>query len=257
MGGRSTAPREPTCDALQFRPKNTGAVGTALAPEAGPGTPHFLEGPHRRATDPSGRPLSGLADGSLHQRPFLTHLLSQRNCGSPPAQGQPPPTHRVWTSSLARGAPAPPPRQAGCTPGRHAFSFMGPGLAPQVCLRGTLRPTCTLSSSPDWLLRATSSLLGRGDPRPLPTAYRRPPLALLPKGRAPGQQMGPHTHTLDGRDGRRPRRGLPAGTRTRCSSWFFSSSWASICRSLSSMLPCLSSACRPRTASAPLTVTLS
>lgn len=36
------------------------------------------------------------------------------------------------------------------------------------------------------------------------------------------------------------------GTRTRCSSWFLSSSWASIWRSLSSMLPCLSSACGQR-----------
>ena len=40
----------------------------------------------------------------------------------------------------------------------------GPGLAPQVCLRGTLEATCTLRSSPDWLLRATSSLLGCGGP---------------------------------------------------------------------------------------------
>ena len=70
--------------------------------------------------------------------------------------------------------------------------------------------------------------------------------------------MGPHTHTLGSRDGSgrerwcRPRRSLPVSTRTRCSSWFFSSSWASICRSLSSMLPCLSSACRPRTGSVPL-----
>ena len=46
-------------------------------------------------------------------------------------------THRVWTSGLACGTPAPRPRQAGSTPGHHAFSFMGPGLAPQVCLRGS------------------------------------------------------------------------------------------------------------------------
>ena len=73
-------------------------------------------------------------------------------------------------------------------------------------------------------------------------------------GGCPDQQMGPHRHTLDARDGSGgerqcwpppkprllPRRRLPVSTGTRCSSLFFSSSWASIWRSLSSMLLCLS-----------------
>ena len=73
-------------------------------------------------------------------------------------------------------------------------------------------------------------------------------------GGCPDQQMGPHRHTLDARDGSGgerqcwpppkprllPRRRLPISTGTRCSSLFFSSSWASIWRSLSSMLLCLS-----------------
>ena len=54
-----------------------------------------------------------------------------------------------------------------------------------------------------------------------------------------------------------PRRHLPVSTGTHCSSLFFSSSWASIWHSLSSMLPCLSPACWPRTVSAPLATTLS
>lgn len=39
-------------------------------------------------------------------------------------------------------------------------------------------------------------------------------------------------------------RQMSAWPRTRCSSWFFSSSCASIWHNCSSMLPCLSSACR-------------
>ena len=67
MGVRTTAPWEPACEALQARPKNTGAVGTVLTPEAGPGTAfHFLDGPHHRVANPSGKPLSGLGDASLH-----------------------------------------------------------------------------------------------------------------------------------------------------------------------------------------------
>ena len=106
-------------------------------------------------------------------------------------------------------------------------------------------------------------------PWPLPTACGQPPLALLRRKWVPDQQMGTHTHTLGGGDGgggerqrwpppkpRLPRRRrLPGSTRTCGSSLF--SSWASIRRSLSSMLPCLSSACRPRTASAPLASPLS
>ena len=90
-------------------------------------------------------------------------------------------------------------------------------------------------------------------------------------GGCPDQQMGPHTHMLGGRDGSGrerqrwplpklrlpPRRHLPVSTGTRCSSLFSSSSWASIWHSLSSMLPCLSSVCRPKTASAPFSTTLS
>ena len=109
MGVRTTAPWEPACEALQARPKNTGAVGTVLTPEAGPGTAfHFLDGPHHRVANPSGKPLSGLGDASLHGHPFLMRLLSRRSCSPPPAQEQPPL------------------RQAGRTHGCHAFGFLGP-----------------------------------------------------------------------------------------------------------------------------------
>ena len=37
MGVRTMAPWEPACEAPQFRPKNTGMVGTVLTREAGPG----------------------------------------------------------------------------------------------------------------------------------------------------------------------------------------------------------------------------
>ena len=86
MGVRTTAPWEPTCEALQSRPKNTAMVGTVLTPEAGPGNPlHFLDGLYRCVASPSGKPVSGLSDESLHHRSFLVRLLSQHNFRSPPA----------------------------------------------------------------------------------------------------------------------------------------------------------------------------
>ena len=59
-----------------------------------------------------------------------------------------------------------------------------------------MRSTCIPSSSPDWLVRASSSLFECGEAWLLPTAYGRPPLALLPRRWVPGSADGAtHAHT--------------------------------------------------------------
>ena len=69
MGVRTNSPWEPASEALQARPKNTGVVGIAPTPEAGPGTPfHFMGGPRHRVASPSGKPLSG----SVTRAPMVT-----------------------------------------------------------------------------------------------------------------------------------------------------------------------------------------
>ena len=100
-----------------------------------------------------------------------------------------------------------------------------------------------LSSSPAWLVRATSVLLERGDP-PAPAHHR----GASTSGPAPevgclDQQTGPHPHTGPQRQERR-RKAAPARPAASPAH-----------TPLSSMLLGLSPACRPRTASAPLATT--
>ena len=121
---------------------------------------------------------------------------------------------------------------------------MGPRLAPLGLSEGQLGgpPVSQAAPRTGWSEQQAASL-NVGKPWPCSQG-----------GGCPDQQMGPHRHTLDARDGSGrerqcwpppkprllPRRRLPVSTGTRCSSLFFASSWASIWRSLSSMLLCLS-----------------
>ena len=98
---------------------------------------------------------------------------------------------------MACGTPAPRPRQAGSTPGHHAFSFMGPGLAPSGLSEGQLGgpPVSQAAPRTGWSEQQAASL-NVGTPWLLPTAYGRPPLALLPRRWVPGSADGAtHAHT--------------------------------------------------------------
>ena len=153
------------------------------------------------------------------------------------------------------------------TPGHQWASGWHPG----VCLRGTRKVQLYPEQLPGLAVQSNKQPLwtwGRPGSCPPPMGDHLWPCSR--GGGCPDQQMGPHMHTLGGREGSGgerqrwpppkprlpPKRRLPVSTGTRCSS-LFSSSWASIWHSLFSMLPWLSPACPPRTASAPLSTTLS
>lgn len=132
---------------------------------------------------------------------------------------------------------------------------MGPRLAPLGLSEGQLGgpPVSQAAPRTGWSEQQAASL-NVGKPWLLPTAYGRPPLALLPRRWVPGSADGAtQAHTrCQRRDWWRkavlaPAQATstaqtppPVSTGTRCSSLFFASSWASIWRSLSSMLLCLS-----------------
>lgn len=174
---------------------------------------------------------------------------------------------------MACGTPAPRPRQAGSTPGHHAFSFMGPRLAPLGLSEGQLGgpPVSQAAPRTGWSEQQAASL-NVGKPWLLPTAYGRPPLALLPRRWVPGSADGAtQAHTrCQRRDWWRKAVLAPAQATSTAQTpppcqHRHPLQLLVLCLQLGLHLAqpildaavSLSPACRPRTASAPLTTTLS